>query len=128
MSIRVFYEPNTSSPMVIFSERSDHVHIVDIFNKRRQVLTLPIQSLRRYSSIEIAGTTISQDGRKLFIGRSSGIYEYQLVRVSTLKDACLRYIRIHMSYWGKELLSQRLPLDLYDTLIPRAVDVVLKDE
>jgi len=108
-----FFEPEGSKASILmFVEKNDHVHFVDLEKQLRQTLTLPVLLVRGFSSSQIGGAAVTKRGQ-LFVGRSGGMYEYHLVGLRTLKDTCLRFIKSNVKIWGKEKL-QRLPLDILE--------------
>jgi len=114
-----FYEPDDcKTSFVIFSEKLDHVHIVDLQKQTRQIITLPYVAKRSLNSTQICGFAVSKSGRKLFIGRNTGIYQYDVIGVRTLKELCTRYINSTRSQWKQEYLVKKLPRDILECLLP----------
>lgn len=114
-----FFEPEGSKANILmFVEKSEHVHFVDLDKRLRQTITLPIFVAPGVTPSQISGAAITKRGQ-VFVGRSTGIYEYQLVGLKSLKEACTRFIRSNMKIWGKETLVQRLPVDVLEQIIPQ---------
>jgi hypothetical protein len=116
-----FFEPEGSQANILmFVEKTEHVHFVDLDKRLRQTLTLPFLLTRNYSPSpsQISGAAITKRGQ-VFVGRSGGIYEYHLVGLRSLKETCTRFIRAHLKIWPKEKLTQSLPMDVLEHIIPQ---------
>eukprot|EP01113_Clastostelium_recurvatum_P024082 TRINITY_DN2872_c0_g1_i3.p1 TRINITY_DN2872_c0_g1~~TRINITY_DN2872_c0_g1_i3.p1 ORF type:complete len:431 (+),score=109.63 TRINITY_DN2872_c0_g1_i3:53-1345(+) len=127
-AVRFYHPPNSDYNLLIFSERTRYVHVVEFSGRttlgRHQLLKLPqVKSLRNnwnynYGSY-IAGFAMTPNFDRLYIGRIDGIFQFEKAQVPSLKMACTQFIQHNITHWDTEHWDTVLPQELIeDIMVP----------
>jgi len=94
---------------LIFSNRLGHIHLVNLYYQTRQFLEFP-------KNQNITGFCLSPNSKKLFVGLSSLIVEYEMNHMKTLQELCCEKIRLDVDNYDVDWSV--LPRSLLPSLFP----------
>jgi len=100
--------PNASIPLLAFMETNKRMHLVNTKTWECQIIKFQEDS---------TGLFFSPDGHILYIGTTAGLYKFDVVRLPTLKDICVQYIRKLEPEWEKRGWEMhKLPFEVRELL------------